>query len=87
MKGNFDGAIGSLTELEVQCNAFEEANSVKLEKLEAVIDVGGEKATEGTFKAFDGDFDELGKARITEPGSNSCFINEEKRKVSISRSA
>jgi len=86
MKVNFDGNIGSITDLEEQCNAFEQASSVKLEKLEAVIDVDGSKATEGTFKAFGGKFSELGKAKITEPGSNSCFISGNKKNVSISRS-
>jgi len=86
MQGNFDGAISSITELQKQCNAFEKDNFVKLEKLEAVIDVAGGKVTEGIFKSFDGDIAELGKAKITEPGSNSCLISGAKRKVSISRS-
>jgi hypothetical protein len=85
MKANFLGTIGSLTGLQEQCNTFEQDNFVKLEKLEAVIDVDGEKATEGVFKAFDGDIGELGRAKITEAGSNSCFINEKKKNVSISR--
>ncbi len=87
MKGNFDGSIGSLTELQTQCNTFEKANSVKLEKLEAVIDVGGTNRTEGTFKFFGGPAKELGKAVITESGSFSCFINNKKKNVSISRSS
>ena len=86
MKANFKGTIGTITEFQKQCNAFEKDNFVKLEKLEAVIDVNGKKATEGTFKAFDGDIAELGKAKITDVGSHSAFIKEKKKNVSISRS-
>jgi hypothetical protein len=85
MKINLPGSINSITELEKQCNALEKKHFVKLTALQAVLDVGGEKKTEAKLEDFDGDVAELGKADITEGGSDSAMIKDKKVSVSISR--
>lgn len=83
---NLAGTMSSISALQGTCNTQEKKLFAKLTKLEAVLDVGGKKVTEATFKEFDGDIAELGKAVITEGAGNSAFINENKKNVSISRS-
>lgn len=84
---NLAGTMSSISALQGTCNAQEKKLFSKLTKLEAVLDVNGKKVTEATFTEFNGDITELGKAKITEGGSHSAFINENKKNVSISRSA
>ncbi len=83
---NLAGTISSISTLQGTCNTQEKKLFAKLTKLEAVLDVDGNKVTEATFTEFDGDIAELGKAKITEVGSHSAFINLNKKNVSISRS-
>ncbi|GEM_PF-7022438 len=81
---NLAGTMSSISALQGTCNGQEKKLFSKLTKLEAVLDVNGKKVTEATFTEFDGDFTELGKAKITEGGSHSAFITEKKKNVSIS---
>jgi hypothetical protein len=83
---NLAGTMSSISALQGTCNTQEKKLFAKLTKLEAVLDAGGKKVTEATFKEFDGDIAELGKALITEGGTHSASIKEVRKDVSISRS-
>lgn len=83
---NLAGTMSSVSALQGTCNTQEKKLFAKLTKLEAVLDVDSKKVTEATFKEFDGDIAELGKAKITEGGTHSAFIKENNKNVSISRS-
>ena len=83
---NLAGTMSSISALQGTCNTQEKKLFAKLTKLEAVLDVDGKKVTEATFTEFNGDIAQLGKAKITEGGSHSAFITENKKNVSITRS-
>ena len=81
---NLKSTISSISQLQGTCNTLEKQVFEKLIKLTTVLDATGTNVTEATFAG--GSMSELGKARITEGGSDSAFIKDVKTAVSIGRS-
>lgn len=78
---NLEPTISSIPQLQGTCNTIEKRIFEKLIKLEAVLDVDGNKKTEATFNG--GTMDELGTRKITAGGTHSAFIESKNTAVSI----
>ncbi len=71
--------MSSISQLQGTCNTLEKGIFKKLAKLEALLDIDGNKVTEATFNG--GNMAELGKRRLTSDGEHSAFIGDPAKKT------